>query len=536
MPVQTLDPDQARSVDEESGWFYINNWIDRGVKIRSGNSLYSCLANLTVALGQVGDLNNAEYNGAAGAMSLLPTAGALLGAPTREMWIVYKLVPIAGILSMFLSLGGSITPSNVGDYEDEPFSFGGFIPTYPTRAAGPNSQRITVAAAPLPDGLKSRAMSGHNVGNDDSSSTIPVPALTGSQGTPSHHGYIHDDERRIDADISRFVAEIEDRVEDEGGGSAFLRVWVAMGVQLGLVIAILIPLYFAQRGAVVTWWCQAWGWMWFWYFLVTVVAIFDNLVAAPFTKSWTIRISRAQTGIILDPSASKIYDNIGNRNALEFLRAGPKMNQRVRLATATGTMFSRTAFYVVISVKGIDAIHSIGQVVAKLSSVAVFAFGTALFASATLLSISVALMVLSVVLSAGVGGRVLALWVVATMSRHGKPIVHKMVQNEEEAARYFEALARGDIQMEVDGHVIYKGVVVTSRHKLFIPSTYIGLLAKPFDLTSLAAKQYRGYEIPESSVQGRLNPRQTFNPPRGWSPIRDESQVELGSVSMGLRQ
>ncbi|KAK1767789.1 hypothetical protein QBC33DRAFT_558618 [Phialemonium atrogriseum] len=41
--------------------------------------------NLTAALDLVGQLNVAEYNGAAGALSLLPTAGALPGFLTRQM-------------------------------------------------------------------------------------------------------------------------------------------------------------------------------------------------------------------------------------------------------------------------------------------------------------------------------------------------------------------------------------------------------------------------------------------------------------------
>ncbi|KAJ2993106.1 hypothetical protein NUW58_g1944 [Xylaria curta] len=106
-----------------------------GMTIRGGDSVYSCLANLTAALELVGQLNQAEYNGAAGALSLLPTAGALLGVPTREMWILCKSVPISGALGVLLSLGGSTTSSNVSDYDpNKPFSFGGFVLTIPAEA------------------------------------------------------------------------------------------------------------------------------------------------------------------------------------------------------------------------------------------------------------------------------------------------------------------------------------------------------------------------------------------------------------------
>ncbi|OIW30533.1 hypothetical protein CONLIGDRAFT_679315 [Coniochaeta ligniaria NRRL 30616] len=96
--------------------------------------------------------------------------------------------------------------------------------------------------------------------------------------------------------------------------------------------------------------------MYFWYFLVTDVSIFDNLVAAPISRSWTIRVSRRPSGVLLDQS-------------------------RIRIATDQGSGYSRTCFYVVISVHGISRLYAIAQIAAKGSSVAVFAFGTALFSS-----------------------------------------------------------------------------------------------------------------------------------------------------------
>ncbi|KAI0156550.1 hypothetical protein GGR57DRAFT_511484 [Xylariaceae sp. FL1272] len=488
-PVQTLDLPQQTSVNQEGGEFDFNNWLNRGMTIRGGDTVYSCLANLTAALELVGQLNQAEYNGAAGAMSLLPTAGALLGAPTREMWIVYKLIPVAGILSMFLSLGGSITPSNVGDYDpDKPFSFGGFMPTNAVKA---------------PRRPKSRATS-----RDD-------------REDGEDEGLSAEEDLTQAADIRRFAQEVKQRAEDDGGGSIFLRIWVAIGLQLGLIIALLIPMYYAQRGAVITWWCRVWGWMWVWYLLVTIVAIFDNLVAAPFTESYTIRVSSSPTGVILDQSSTKIHENPQYSNALEYIKAGPVMNQRVILSNNTGASFPRTCFYVIISIKGIGAVHAIAQVVAKLSSVAVFAFGTALFASATLMSISIALMVLSVILAAGVGGRVLAMWIVAAMNRYNKPIIHKMVRSEEDAARYFQALTKLDVQMEIRGHVLVNGTVVTSRHQWFTPATYLRLLAKPFDIVSLADKRVSSVLVSETSPISFASPIPIYQPVATWPPSAD---------------
>ncbi len=43
-----------------------------------------------------------------------------------------------------------------------------------------------------------------------------------------------------DNDIQKFAREIKERAEGDGDGSIFLRVWFAMGLQVGLFIALLI--------------------------------------------------------------------------------------------------------------------------------------------------------------------------------------------------------------------------------------------------------------------------------------------------------
>jgi hypothetical protein len=73
-------------------------------------------------------LSAAEYNGAASGLSLLPTAGALIGAPAKELWIFYNLIPIAGILTICLSLGGTTMPSRTREYyPKKAYDFGGLL-------------------------------------------------------------------------------------------------------------------------------------------------------------------------------------------------------------------------------------------------------------------------------------------------------------------------------------------------------------------------------------------------------------------------
>lgn len=218
VPAATLTPKQADSVNQEGGNFDINFWAERGNLIRRGSSVYQCLANLTVALEQVGELNNAEYGGAAGALSLLPTAGALLGAPSKEMWIVYKLVPLAGILSMFLSLGATIAPDNATDFDPEKKTlYGGLMPT-----VSDNSQLRT-----------------HEVAKS-------LSPASGSQR-----------KAEVVQPAHLFAERVRRRAEDSDTGGEFgVKIWFGIALQFTLIIVILVPMWFAQQGSVVTWWCR----------------------------------------------------------------------------------------------------------------------------------------------------------------------------------------------------------------------------------------------------------------------------------------
>lgn len=187
-PIYTSTGEIDASVANESGWFYINAWDARGERIRSGATTLGCLGNLSWALENLGQLNAAEYSGAAGALSLLPTAGALIGAPAKEKWIFYNLVPVAGVLSMFLSLGRTVTHSKAGDYDPKSgFSYGGIMP-----------------------------------------STKSQTALDTIDNKNSNR-----------SGAEKFAATVRDRVMDDVGGSRYRKVWLGVVAQLCLVGVIL---------------------------------------------------------------------------------------------------------------------------------------------------------------------------------------------------------------------------------------------------------------------------------------------------------
>ncbi|ORY03235.1 hypothetical protein BCR34DRAFT_434838, partial [Clohesyomyces aquaticus] len=446
-PVQTPTPEQALAVDQVSGWFYFDLWVSRGMQIRNKADTTQCLLNLAKALEEVEVISAAEYNGAAGALALLPTVGALLGAPTREMWIVFKLVPVAGILAMFLSLGATITPSDVGEYESgKAFSYGGLMPTVRAEAA--------------PDA------------NDNDSDVDSFQNMS---------------------DARRFANEVNTRAADDSGGDVqHIKVWAGVGLQCILIAIMLIALWYAQRGAVVPWWCRVWGWMYFWYFLVAITSIFDNIVAAPFTQSWTLRVARGPTKIRYDGTQSRLTPFVEDRRfptIIDRLKAGINLRHHITIADGDPTAYSRTCFYVVISVQGISSRHALMQMLSRISSVAMFAFGTALFASATLMSISAALMLLCLVLPTAMMGRVTAMWIAAEMNKTNKSIIHTVVKSKKEAGEYMEAILELEgLQIETMGHIILEGNVITRHHPLFSAATYIGLLAKPYNLVREAIK------------------------------------------------
>lgn len=105
-----------------------SEWVARADQIRASGSFEYCIGNLSLALSGVGAAYQVGSSGASTLLTLLPTAGALIGAPAKELWVLYKLVPVAGVLSMMLSLGGNIVPMEVNEYERiDSFSYQGMM-------------------------------------------------------------------------------------------------------------------------------------------------------------------------------------------------------------------------------------------------------------------------------------------------------------------------------------------------------------------------------------------------------------------------
>lgn len=209
----SLSPEQQQTLKNdiggEIGSLSVFWWSQRAQAIRSGGNDLECLGNLSLALTDLSNLLAAEYSGASGALSLLPTAGALIGAPSKELWVVFKLMPLAGVLSMLLSLGGTIVPSSASDYDPKSsFTYGGMVATEWVQE---KQNRI------------------------DLEEQHPMMRLT---------------------DHERFADRVQRRSNDSSGGNSFTKIWIAVVIQVALLAVIFIALWYGQDGGVIVWWCR----------------------------------------------------------------------------------------------------------------------------------------------------------------------------------------------------------------------------------------------------------------------------------------
>jgi hypothetical protein len=129
-PHATNDTTVASDASYIMGSFQYSQWWANASAIRNQATNAFCFGNLSLFLENIGPVYQADLNGSAGALTILPTAGALIGAPAQELWILFRLMPLAGVLSMLLSLGGNIIPTEAREYSaNSKFSYGGFIAT-----------------------------------------------------------------------------------------------------------------------------------------------------------------------------------------------------------------------------------------------------------------------------------------------------------------------------------------------------------------------------------------------------------------------
>jgi hypothetical protein len=289
--------------------------------------------------------------------------------------------------------------------------------------------------------------------------------------------------------------------------------------------------------------------MYFWFAIVVSSSLLDNLAGVPFSLQWKIRISPAphvaideDAPWVIDPKSfekakhliSKSVGRVRNysqdtghelvtsntgtsatpffvhRNPAPSTLPAPKLalpggqntssepDILTRLENGIRTIggividrrkswsASKDAFYVILSVQKVSYSHALLRICSKLISIAVFAIGTGLFASSTLVTSLIAIVTTTLILCAGIFGRVTAMWIASEIMRSG-PILHRVVQTRSDAAKYMEAiLSKEGITCEVLDHVILNGRCIKRFAKRLRWSSFVGVLAQPYDLNKLA--------------------------------------------------
>ncbi|KAL9013160.1 MAG: hypothetical protein Q9173_002134 [Seirophora scorigena] len=394
----------------------------------------------------------ASTTGSSGALAPLPTAGALIGAPSKELWVVYNLMPIAGVLSMMLSLGGNIVPTDASGYEMKVprFSYRGLVATRSSE--------------------------------EEDCWTTDEP------------------------DSQVFADMVERRAKDPRGDRKLVRVWLVRRVWLILVwwcenSGWMWIWYLTSAASSILENCTGVPFTEQWTLRLSRpprVRISEDapLVRQPKT---TLVCGPTEDNHLLDRNSGKC----GSAPAVEVFEEVPLV-QRTASARLTvildalkagfnckGQMIrdgnepwssSRMPFYVIISVEGISAWHAALRVFSKAITIGVHVFGTAIFASAQLVYLSIAVTVLYLVLGAGVFGRVIAMWMASEMMKT-KPVLHRVVKSRGLAAEYIDRILDIDeLVVKMMGHVIVNGRCIQMYNSWFQWSNWLGLLAGPYDI------------------------------------------------------
>ncbi|MCJ1266332.1 hypothetical protein MMC22_006215 [Lobaria immixta] len=431
--------------------FSIYSWVSRGICVRSGNDEQLCWKSLIHSLEHLDEIRKGEDAGAASVLALLPTIGALLGAPTSEIWRLLTVVPFGGGLAMTLSFGGAILPVRAEEYE-----------------------------------------------NDLNRNKIAIERSVASRVKGSTQSEIA--QKEIDGGLDQVMERILARMrQDESQQLAKGHLWVGLVGMIVFSAGAQAAMAVVEQGGVIGWWCVSRWWMHLWYFLVTFTALLENWAHYPFTKSWKLFVSDIPYGVNIrggDSILPQLENPDGTAEVLDQLAS-----LRAGTATLRGSKQytrPRNAVLVMVSVapQGQGRFRSGLRLLCKGLNIAAFVTGTAFFASVQLLALPVAVMALTLILAAGVFGRAITGWIVSGISKT-EPLIHVVVNTPHEAQHVIARVLSLDnydsqetggnevrkIQVELDGHVFISQRRVGHRSAWYLKT--LGVLAPPFDLRTV---------------------------------------------------
>jgi len=455
---------------QKPGTFSTVPWLERGTCTRRGSSA-DCYATLVAILSHLNPLHQAEYSGATTLLTLLPTIGALFGAPTTEIWTMLMIVPFGGWIALLVSFGGTMMPVRVEDYELD---------------------KVKGSSIVIRDGESSKLEEGERI--------------------EQRHAIL----RKIRARLS------------QQKGEKIPKGLLATGLlaMMALLFAAQAAMAIVEQGAVLQWWCSCNWWMHLWYITVTVTSVTESWTNLPFAKQWKIHISKPPYDLQVQDgepvttgfrNENEVSDAVETRVAIALSQLATLSPGTVSFRGSSEFTEYRNAMIVIVSVAADERIaytwKRFWRFVSRVASVTVFVIGTSLFSNVTLLSLPMAQFVLILVLATGILGRAICGGIVSSVAQT-EPMLHIITDSEQEACRVIGDIfnmgkdnegERNMFQIEIEGHVFVSERRVAHRSKWLIK--IFGVMANPFDIRKAArlgaqSEQLSGNEISEEPQDG----------------------------------
>ncbi|KAJ5014902.1 hypothetical protein K4K57_000835 [Colletotrichum sp. SAR 10_99] len=336
-----------------------------------------------------------EYGASAGVLTLLPTAGALFGSPTAELWALLRMSPIAGFLAQCLTFGATMVPSETEDYLKV------------SKAQGCTAMRVPRAT---------------EKGEEDEGATYEQTANEVQQRIR----YAMDQEQQGSLGYAGLSAKWFFIV-----GCLVLAVFVGAS-QASLAVI--------EQGAVYANWCTLTSWAHIWYLVVTFVAIVDGYINIPFHEHWKVYITRQDVTLNGSDTAAPeegnfLLDGFKDKMMKESIKtAEPKWNAVDR--HNYGSSRPSRQMLVVISVSQDDKRPPYWlsglRLFFRAGGLTCYVFATSVFAAVTLLAMPMAQMVLMMIVGSGFFSRAVVQKMVKTMYQE-KPVMHLIAADEQTA-------------------------------------------------------------------------------------------------------
>ncbi|KAI1845486.1 hypothetical protein JX266_008344 [Neoarthrinium moseri] len=395
-----------------------------------------CRSALEGILDNLDSFHNAEYSASATMLTLLPTIGSMLGAPSADTWLLLKLVPFAGVFGLLLSYGSPIRMGTGDTYQDS----------------------FTIVGKDQQDGEKD-SLSGGDYKKDDLPERVSSAVQANLMGN------------KAKLPISQLAWSI------------LVMFLLFAGAMTSMVVVELATIYVT--------WCRMNWWFHLWYIALTIVAFAESYVNVPFRNYLTIYITEeAPTGLPEVPH-SPLGNTMSAHSVKQTLTTLPKGKKYGSASYFSRNNHSRTIALVISKTHGVNEpawaknLRQGVQLFFKIGTLTIFVFGTSVLAAVVLLALPMAQMVLTLVVGSGAVGQFLIQKMADTVKKTGSSI-HVIADSDEEAGAIVMRLLDDQVNgpksftMEVGDIVLARKAFVGRRSPW--ARRLLGLLAPPMKL------------------------------------------------------